>query len=266
MLTLAEQAKTVFLKNAQGTLSTLSSGYPFGSLVNYSVFEHQPILFLSRLAEHTQNLLKDNKVSLFVTQPNARVEAMEWPRVTLLGRAQLVDSARTEASLNESVRDIYLKGHPKASLYLGFPDFSFYQIQIESVRFVGGFGSMGWVQLADFLAASSDPVADLAEGVIEHMNCDHQDAMLMIARHQLGESAPEYLADMEQAFAEMLSVNKSGYQMRVGRKPSSGADEQRLQVKFQSDCHSSKELRLELVRQTNLARESFGEASLSGSH
>lgn len=264
MLTLAEQAKTVFLKNAQGTLSTHSNGYPFGSLVNYSAFEQQPILFLSQLAEHTQNLLKDGKVSLFVTQPNTRVEAMEWPRVTLLGQARLIEANHSEGVGRPSVRENYLQSHPKSSLYLDFPDFSFYQIRVESVRFVGGFGSMGWVELADFLAAKCDPVADLAEGVIEHMNCDHQDAMLMIARHQLGESAPGYLADIEQAFAEMLTVNKSGYQMRLGHK--AGAEEQRLHVKFQSDCHSSKELRMELVRQTNVAREALGQPSLSGNH
>jgi heme iron utilization protein len=260
MLTLADQAKTVLLNNTQATLSTISGGFPFGSLVNYTVWEHQPILLLSKLAEHTQNLLADNKVSLFVTRPNPRLDAMEWARLTLLGEAHLAEPKLLEQHSDEqqSLRQAYLEQHPKASLYVDFPDFSFYQIRLQSVRFVGGFGSMGWISVPDFWAATSDPVATLSEGVIEHMNADHCDAMQLIARHQLGQKAPAYLLGSDQAHIEMISVDQSGYELRMRPLDAKqGGDEQRLRVQFQSECRTSKELRLELVRQTNLAREAL---------
>jgi len=55
-----------------GTLSTASrkrSGYPFGSLMPYSIDETgRPIFLISTMAMHTQNIQADRRASLFVAQ------------------------------------------------------------------------------------------------------------------------------------------------------------------------------------------------------
>jgi putative heme iron utilization protein len=53
-----------------GVLSTLSSkldGWPYGSLMPFALSEDgEPLVLLSTFAEHTQNVLNDPRVSLFV--------------------------------------------------------------------------------------------------------------------------------------------------------------------------------------------------------
>jgi putative heme iron utilization protein len=47
---------------------------------------------------------------------------------------------------------------------------------------VGGFGVMGWVEAGDYKDAAADPLAEAAPGILAHMNADHVDSMLLLAR------------------------------------------------------------------------------------
>jgi heme iron utilization protein len=51
-------------------------------------------------------------------------------------------------------------------------------MDVVDVYYVGGFGVMGWVQASDYDQAKPDPLADVATGIIEHMNADHKDALV----------------------------------------------------------------------------------------
>jgi predicted FMN-binding regulatory protein PaiB len=63
--TLVEQTRT-------GVLLTLRNGHPFGSHVPYLLGDDwaRVYLHLSRLALHTQHLLEDARVSLFLAEPD----------------------------------------------------------------------------------------------------------------------------------------------------------------------------------------------------
>ena len=65
---------------------------------------------------------------------------------------------------------------------------------------------MDWVAGAAFEAAEPDPLADVAQGIIEHMNRDHADALLTYARVLAAEPAER---------ASMLAVDRLGFKLRV---------------------------------------------------
>ena len=84
--TYAERARTLAYLGRTGALATLSRkhpGYPFASVMPYALDEHgQPIVLISAMAMHTQNLQADPRASLLVTQPVSRragSRAIRWP-------------------------------------------------------------------------------------------------------------------------------------------------------------------------------------------
>jgi Protein of unknown function (DUF2470) len=54
---------------------------------------------------------------------------------------------------------------------------------------------MGWIAAEDYGSARPDPLAEAAPGIIRHMNTDHSDALLLIARQLAGETADEGFRD-----------------------------------------------------------------------
>jgi heme iron utilization protein len=117
------------------TLSTIShrDGAPFGALANIATDETgRPILLMSTLAWHTQNLIADARASVMVAELPDAGDALTGPRVTVLGRF--------ERSEDEAMQARYLAHHPYAELYAGFGDFSFWLMTPSIVHGVAGFG------------------------------------------------------------------------------------------------------------------------------
>src|ERR1700741_1118853 len=71
----AERARTLAHLGRTGTLATLSRkhpGHPFASVMPYALdAQGRPLLLISSMAMHTQNLAGDGRASLLVTQPGA---------------------------------------------------------------------------------------------------------------------------------------------------------------------------------------------------
>ncbi len=65
---------------------------------------------------------------------------------------------------------------------------------------------MGWVPAEEYAGARPDPLAETAQEIIRHMNVDHADALLMIARGVAGEGAAE---------ASMTAVDRLGFHLRL---------------------------------------------------
>src|SRR5436190_12366263 len=89
----AERARTLMYLGGIGSLSTLSRkqpGFPFGSVMPYGLDDHgRPILLISTMAMHTQNLQADSRASLLVTHEDAG-DPLGASRVTLVGNVLLV--------------------------------------------------------------------------------------------------------------------------------------------------------------------------------
>jgi heme iron utilization protein len=209
--TYAERARTLAYLGRSGALATLSrkhAGYPFASVMPYALDEHgQPLVLISAMAMHTQNLQADPRASLLVTQPVTASQLGEpgdplaAARLTLMGEAYPV--AANDAG---AVREAYLARHPRAGYWVDFDDFSFWRLGICDVYFVGGFAAMDWVTPDDYRKAPPDPLADAAAGILDHMNRDHADALIAYARHFAGEPADA---------ATMIAVDRLGFRLRI---------------------------------------------------
>ena len=201
----AERARTLVHVSRIGTLSTLSHkqpGYPFGSVMPYGLDDRgRPIFLVSTMAMHTQNLQTDPRASLLVTQPDASGDPLGASRVTLLGKVQPVPAGEVSEA-----RKLYLARYANSKNWVDFEDFSFYRMEIVDIYYVGGFGVMGWVMAADYDGAKPDPLADVAAGIIQHMNADHQEALILIAR---------VLGGVESQEAAMTSIDRLGFHVRL---------------------------------------------------
>lgn len=150
----------------KGALATLLDGRPYASLVTLA-FDHDlsPIFLLSRLADHTRNLLADPRSSLLLDGTDGHLNPQTGPRVTLTGRVA--------EDGDDRLRQRFLARHPGAALYAGFGDFAIWKMEVERAHFVGGFGRAIWfdaplVPPSEAAAAMAGEAALLAE-VNEHI-------------------------------------------------------------------------------------------------
>jgi putative heme iron utilization protein len=177
-------ARSLLRRSRQGALATLmtGSGDPYCSLVNVaSHADGSPILLVSRLALHTRNILSDSRVSLMLDE-RAEGDPLEGSRIMLAGRA----GASTDDL--EILRRRYLNAHPSAETFVSFKDFSFFRIRPGGAHLVAGFGRIVDLKPEQFLTDISDAAAllEAEQGVIDHMNADHRDAMNLYATKLLG--------------------------------------------------------------------------------
>lgn len=150
MTTHAERCRALVAAAEVATLSTLAvldraSPVPYGSLVTFaSDATGRPLLLLSKLAEHTENLRARPEASLLVCEPTTG-DPLAAGRVTILGTCALVpDDEKAEA------RATFLARQPSAATYVDFADFAFYRLEPRALCYVGGFGRMSWVDAEDY--------------------------------------------------------------------------------------------------------------------
>ena len=204
-LTHAEQARTLVADTGCGSLGTLTlSGHPFGSVAPYVADDHgRPVLCISTLAEHTRNAGRDPRASLLVTAPvPSGRDPLGTARVTLVGELVLLAEEEIPA-----LRARFVAAHPSAGGYVDFGDFGWWRLEVRDVRYVGGFGSMSWVDEASYRSARPDPVVAGGEPIISHMNADHGDANLAYVQAFAG--LPEASA------ADMVAVDARGMDFAV---------------------------------------------------
>ncbi len=177
---LAERGRTLVHLGRIGTLSTHSRkqpGFPFGSVMPYSADDcGQPVFLISSMAMHTQNLKADARASLLVMQESGD-DPLGAARITLVGEVLPVPQSETAAA-----RELYLSRHQNARYWVDFDDFAFYRMRLEDVYFIGGFGVMGWVDAQEYAHSLPDPLADASAGILRHMNEDHGEALVLLAR------------------------------------------------------------------------------------
>ena len=239
--TYAERARTLLYLGRVGTLSTLSRqhpGHPFGSVMPYALDEEsRPLFLISTMAMHTQNLHGDRRASLLVTQSGWAGDPLATGRVTLMGEAwPLSENAVAEA------RKAYLARHANAAYWVDFEDFGFYRLEVIDVYFVGGFAAMDWVSAEEYLAARPDPLADAAADIIEHMNRDHADALVTLARVLAATPADE---------ASMVSVDRLGFKLRI----TSGPRLHSARIPFPREVTTSEECRAVFIEMLRAARQ-----------
>jgi hypothetical protein len=226
-----------------GSLSTLSRkqpGFPFGSVMPYGLdVNGRPIFLISTMAMHTQNLQADPRASLLVTQPDASGDPLGASRVTLVGNVTTIPQPEIA-----DARKLYLDRYANSNYWVDFEDFSFYRMDVIDVYYVGGFGVMGWTQASDFDRAQPDPLVDSASAIIGHMNADHKDAVVLLARAFAGIEAQE---------GAMTAVDRLGFHVRL--KTAEGVKGAR--VAFLREVNNPIEARKVLVEMVQQARQAL---------
>ena len=123
-----------------GVLLTLRNGRPFGSHVPYVFGEHwtRAYIHVSRLALHTEHLLHDPRVGLFVSEPDrpGKNPLALW-RMNLQGEASLLDVGVPDYI---AVKERYLARFPQSAMMFGFADFALWELRLEDAHLVLGFG------------------------------------------------------------------------------------------------------------------------------
>jgi putative heme iron utilization protein len=130
------------------TISKSDAGYPGGSVVGFAPepITGRPLFSFSDMSTHTQDLLANPKCSLTVTAKDFKGAADG--RVNLMGQVELL----TVEAEKQAARDTYLIKHPGA-FWVNFGDFHWYRMNVEKVRFVGGFARAGSVSADEYACA-----------------------------------------------------------------------------------------------------------------
>src|ERR1700678_360621 len=218
------------------------AGFPFGSVMPYGLEERgRPVFLISTMAMHTQNLQSDPRASLLVTQADGDGDPLGASRVTLVGNVATIPEGETAGA-----RKLYLERYANSKYWVDFEDFSFYRMDVLDVYYVGGFGVMGWVKASDYDTAQPDPLADAAAGILSHMNADHKDALVLLARSCAGIEGQE---------AAMTSVDRLGFQVRL--KTQDGMRGAR--IGFLREVSNANDTRKVLVEMVQKAREKSGQ-------
>jgi len=133
-------AATLLMGQRWTSMATLDgNGTPLSSMVACAIApEHSDIiLHLSRLAEHTGNILARPTVSLiFAEADDGRRDPQTLARLSLTGRALEVTP---DDANHAALRDAYLQCFPSAEQRFGFADFVLFRFQPLSGNYVAGF-------------------------------------------------------------------------------------------------------------------------------
>ena len=202
--TATKHARELLLKEYRGVLSTHSKavpGFPFGSVVPYCLDgQGRPLILISRIAQHTQNLHQDARCSLLVGERGAE-DVQAVGRLTLLAEARQL----SEAQAIEAAAARYYAYFPDSRDYHAAHDFDFWVLEPVRWRFIGGFGAIHWLQQVNL----ANPFAGEAErGMLEHMNADHAEA---IAHYVELAGLPAHEP------AQMVGIDSEGFHLRIGK-------------------------------------------------
>jgi putative heme iron utilization protein len=187
----AELVRTLLAMGRFATLTTTTAagpaeaGFPYGSLVAYSVLaDGAALLCISEFAEHTRNARADTRAGMLLTglPVDQESDPLDRPRASLVGRLEPYEPTDAEIAT-------HVERHPGVIDYVEFPDFGWWRLSIEAARYVGGFGHMSWVTGDRIAEADADPVLAGSTGAVDHMNADHAEAVLDMARWIAGIAA-----------------------------------------------------------------------------
>jgi putative heme iron utilization protein len=197
----------------------------------------RPVFLISTMAMHTHNLVADPRASLLVTQPDASGDPLGASRITLLGKVLTIDQPEIAEA-----RKLYLARYENSKFWVDYEDFSFYRMAVVDVYYVGGFGVMGWIPAADYESARPDPLADAAAGIMQHMNTDHKEELVLLAR---------VFAGIESQEPAITSIDRLGFHVRL--KTQEGVRGGR--IAFTREVSSPAETRNVLVEMVKQARQ-----------
>lgn len=234
-------AKTLTRAARFGALAVIDpeTGAPLASRVGVATdADGTPLILVSQLSAHTPAIMKDPRCSLLVGEPG-KGDPLAHPRITLVCRARKLESGTPERIRAERR---YLNRNPKAKLYVGLGDFSFFRLEVERASLNGGFGKAYLLTRGDLIVEGPvvEALAESEQRAVDHMNDDHLDAVANYAR---------YFAKADGGGWVMTGIDVDGIDIAAG-------DDAR-RVFFPTPLKDAQEMRMALVEMAKEARQAL---------
>jgi putative heme iron utilization protein len=201
--TAAEEARTIAASTNTGTLASLTStGDPWASFVTYGL------------------LAGDPRASIAVVAPATDSDPLANGRITLAGVVEQPTGDEWAAA-----RAAHVAAVPAAKYYVDYSDFALWVLRVHRVRWVGGYGRMDSATGQAYRAAAPDPVAPQATRTIAHLNADHAQSLVVMARAFGGfpdtvsavcTGADRYGLDLKVTTERGIAYTRVGYPSPIG--------------------------------------------------
>ena len=199
---LARHASKAYLCTIGAENQPEAANWPSASLITVAVaWDGSPILLLSELAYHTQNILADGRASILFDGTAGYNNPQQGPRAAFMGRLK--------PAKDERLHQRFLARHPEAARYAGFGDFGFYQMHVERVHYVDGFAAAIWLKGRRTILAANHckGIAEMEAGALDHMNSDHADAVANYGTRLLGKQGKHW---------RMIGIDPEGCDLACG--------------------------------------------------
>lgn len=230
------EAKLLLRQTEVGVVSTLSKnlrGYPFGSVTPFLSDSAGHIYFyISDIAQHAANMVADSRMSLTIYKERKSGDQNENARLTIVG-----DGEPLNGELHDEMLARYVQRFPEAEGYKQAHDFRIWKVEIKRVRYIGGFGKIFWLEKEEWMQKITPWDKQTEDGMIVHMNEDHQDAMTLILQSQTG---------IVDEGVVMVGVQTDGCYLQTH-----GTN---VFIPFDTVCEQSVDVRIQLVALTKDAR------------
>ncbi|KAK7349085.1 hypothetical protein VNO77_06163 [Canavalia gladiata] len=196
---LMEQARFAHLCTVMSRMHHRREGYPFGSLVDFAPDEMgHPIFSFSPLAIHTRNLLADPRCTLVVQIPGW--SGLSNARVTIFGDVYPLPEDQQEWAHKQYIA----KHHQGPSQQWG--NFYYFRMQnISDIYFIGGFGTVAWVDVKEYETLQPDKIAvDGGEQYLKELNAIFSKPLKKLLSNEI-----------EVDDAALISIDSKGTDIRV---------------------------------------------------
>jgi putative heme iron utilization protein len=235
----ARRLARILLRSARScALAVLEpeTGAPFASrTLTGTDTDGAPVILVSALSLHTRALRHDPRASLLAGEPG-KGDPLAHPRLTVICEAAEVPR---DGDAHAALRERFVRRHPKAKLYVDFPDFAFFRLTPLRAHLNGGFGKAFVLDADDLLIRSParDALAEMEAGAVGHMNSDHAEAAGLYARHYCGATEGDWA---------IVGLDAAGVDLASG--------DRLKRLEFPSELQNAGELRAELARLLREAR------------
>lgn len=139
-----EEVAALLNQEKEAVLSTLEGEQPFASAVGYCYEKPASgaklgtlVILMSELARHTKNIRKHSRVSVMVIE-SGEAAIYEKKRVAAQG---VIEEVRDKAK-SDFYKQEYLERYPSTQIFFTLSDFHFFEMKIEELYYVGGFGKI----------------------------------------------------------------------------------------------------------------------------
>jgi len=208
---LVEQAQVAHLCTSMSAMHHRRAGYPFGTLVEFAADgAGYPIFKLSPLAIQTRNILEDPRCSMVMQMPGWT--GLANARVTIFG-----DVYKLPQNMVEDAEQIF---HQKYSMeadaqrrWVSGQATYFRMDRILDIYFVGGFGTVQWVDVNEYTYANPDKIViEAPQRTLQALNMEFSESL------RLALALPASAGGLPPADdAAIISIDKLGADLRLRR-------------------------------------------------